>query len=377
MATTNSYDTAAVERVIQAKIPIFLKGFNDATLRNRTLFPLLKKWGRVMFNAPLSTNRVWNAKVDLPITTEWPDSPNHDFPAGPPQKQYSLDAGSYRTADSLSEQQKNRLEGPGSIYDAHAQIAKDVQQSHQNRLNYDGWHGTGSGTSMTGFDGLLGAGTVVVATDIVAEPTATYAGQSTEPGVEGTWTDTVGVTAPSAAVGTDWPGNVLDGSSLYDWNSPLKLVRNSPLWNEGADWKDNCTELLRYWHSTQKQRGGQVMNSGAPITFAMGRESMVDLKTYLEARNYRHEPVSESLRMGMPQGGFWFDDCYVNTDSDIADDVTYCIQADMLEFYSKYGQLWDLKFTSFHPEHRDLWDAVSHGNFRFGSAKYFGDIKDY
>jgi hypothetical protein len=103
----------------------------------------------------------------------------------------------------------------------------------------------------------------------------------------------------------------------------------------------------------------------------------LELKTFLEARNGRMEPVSAALRMGMPQGTYYFDDCWFTTDSDVQANRIYAIQPDMMEFYSAFGSLWDLKFTSFHPEHRDLWDAVSFGNFRFGSAKYFGDIKDY
>lgn len=377
MATTNSYTTAASQTVIQAQIPVFLKDFMDLTLRNRVAFPLLRRWGRIMLGVDISTNRVWNAKVDLPLTEEWPDVPHHDFPAGPEQKQFSLDAGSYRTPESMSEQEKNRNRGPGMIYDIHAQKAKDCQQSHANRLNYEFYHGTGAGSRMTGLDGLLTEGTVAPATDIVAQPNDSYASQDTDVGAEGSWTTTSGLTNPSAAIGTDWPENVHGGTSLYDWNSPLKLVRNSPLWDEGSDFNNNCTELIRYWHSTQKDRGGQVVDSSAPITFVMGKDSHNAMKTLLEARSYRLEPVAQALRMGMPQGTYYYDDCWFTTDSDVQSDRTYCIQPDMIEFYSAYKQLWDLKFTAFHPEHRDIWDAVSHGNFRFGSCKFFGDIKDY
>ena len=377
MALTVSYTTEATLNVVRSKVAAFHKDAVDVTLRNRIFFPLLQKWGGLKLGVDVSWARVWNAKNKLPDSEEWLDTPDQDYPSGPEQQQYSIGVGGYISKDNLSEQEYEMNSGSRTqIFNLYREKAQDVQQAIANRLNWSGLHAPGTGKHMSGMDTFLATGTTVAATDIVAKPDDTYAGQSTAVGVDGTWGSTL-TTPPNASIGTDWPQVPLDGSPEYDWNSPLILVRNGP-WDSGSDWATNAFEVLRYWCSVNRNRGAKIRDPKAYVTGVCGEASQRQFKTLCDSRNYRLEPVAEAINIGMPET-FYFEHSWLTIDSDVADDQIYMVQPDMMEFFTAPGfkQIWKMDGPyDFKPEFRSLYAARVLGNWRW-QPKFHGQIKDF
>lgn len=378
MSTTVSYTTDAVLNVVRSKIPAFHKDSVDVTLRNRIFFPLMKKWGTMALGVDVSWARIWNAKNKLTDAEEWVDTPDQDFESGPEQQQYSIGVGGYIKKESMSEQEIEMASGSKTqIFNLHMEKAADCQTGLANKLNYEALHGTGVGKRMSGIDAMLGTGAATAATDIVASVSGTYAGQNLALGVDGTWGSLTLPTAPNATLANDWPENPGAKSPEYDWTTPLRLVVNGP-WESGREWKLNCFELLRYWCSVQKNRGGKVTDPSSEVTALMGERMHREFRTLAEARNYRLEPVQEAINIGMPKT-VYYEDTWVTFDSDVAHNVCYMLQPDMIEFFTspKFKNIWamDGPYT-FKPEFRDLYAARTLGNFRF-HPKFFGDIRSY
>lgn len=374
MATV-SYTHDAILSVVRSKVPIWHKDAVDCTLRNRTVFPLMRKWGNLMLGVEISWARIWNIKSKLPETEEWLDNPDQDFPSGPEQEQYQLTPGAYIAKDSLSEQQYEAVLGSKSqIYNLYTEKAVDCQTSMANKLNYAAIKGDGTGRQMSGFDTFLTTGTTAAATDIVAKPDDSYAGQDTDVGAEGTWSTNL-TTSPNASIATDWPEG--QGSPEYDAKSPLQLVRNGP-WTNGNTWPNNSTQIFRYACSVQRHRGAKVADPSAPLTFLCGERMEREWREFAEARNYRLEPVKEAINIGMPQT-VYFENSWVTSDYDVLPNEAYIVQPDMIEFYTgpSYKQIWKMDGPyEFKPEFRHLYSCRTIGNFRF-QVKFLGNIKDY
>lgn len=376
MANTVSFDTNAILRVAQTKVPSSHKKAIDLTLRNRCAFPMLKKWGRMKLGIDISVGQYWNARVDLPEDREWPNNPDQDYDPGPAQDRYFLDIGSRIVTDSISEQDLARVAGSKTqIIDLYADNLTAVNQAMGNGLNKQFIEGTGTYPQMGGLNYVLSAATATPATDIVARPTGTYATQNMTPGVLGTWTSDL-ATAPNATIGTDFPNG--SGSSIYDAHTPLRLVINGA-WpeTESSEWASNCTEILQYLQGVMKKRGAAVVDSNARFTLLMGEILHRQLKRFLEARHYSLEPVAEATRMGMPDTfnyeGLWF-----KTDSDVPDNRFYGLQPDMMEFYTAplYPDMWKTDVFEFSPESRSLYKARTMANFRF-QPKFLCDGQSY
>lgn len=377
MALNVTYSTDAILTVVRSKTPSFQKKAVDLTLRNRVAFPLMKKWGNLLLGIDISWARLWNAKNKLPETEEWVDTPDQDFPAGPEQQQFSLDAGDYICKDNFSYQQYERAKGSATqIVNVYKEKAVDCQTSMSNRLNWAFLHGPGTGTHMSGLDTFLGTGTTAKATDIVFKPDDSYAGQVTDVGVEGSWGSTL-ATPPNASIGSDWPEVPLDGSPEFDWNGPVMLVRNSPLWKSGPEWASNSFELFRYWCGVQKARGAKVADPSAKPVALCGERSEREFKELCDARNYTLAEVPEAVNIGMPMT-VYFEGLWVTSDSDIEADHAYMLQPDMMEFYTgpSYPNMWEMKGPyAFDPEFRHLYACTTIGQFRF-QPKYHGKIMD-
>src|SRR5690606_11710484 len=122
-------------------------------------------------------------------------------------------------------------------------------------------------------------------------------------------------------------------------------------------WSTNAFDVLRYWVSVQKNRGGKVADPSAPITAIMGEEMHRQFKTLCDARNYTVNEVKEAYNMGMPRT-FYFEDTWVTFDSDVRHDTAYMVQPDMMEFYTgpRHKNIWKMDGPfEFKPELRNLY----------------------
>lgn len=377
MALTVSYSAEAILPVVRSKVPVWHKDAVDCTLANRTIFPLMKKWGSLLLGVEISWARIWNMKDKLPETEEWLDNPDQDFPSGPEQKQFSLTPGAYITKDSLSEQQYEAVLGSKTqIFNLYTEKAVDVQTSMANRLNWSFLKAPGTGKHMSGMDTFLTAGTTVAATDIVAKPDDSYGGLDTDVAAEGTWSTNLGTgNFPNASIASDWPEG--QGSPEYHSNAPLMLVRNGA-WSNGAVWPNNSTQIMRYAASVQRHRGARVANPSAAMTFLMGEKMDREWREFAEARNYRMEPVQEAINIGMPKT-VYFEECWITQDYDVLPNEAYILQPDMIEFYTgpSFKQIWKMDGPyEFKPEFRHLYACRTIANWRF-QPKFLGNIKDY
>lgn len=377
MSQNITYTTEAALQVVRSKVPSFHKDAVDLTLRNRIAFPLAKKWGNLMLGVDVSWARIWNAKNKLPDVDAWVDTPDQDYASGPEQQQYSIGVGGYISKDTLSEQEFEMISGSKTqIINLYTEKAVDVQTAISNRLNYAFLHGTGTGREMSGMDTFLATSTTAAATDKVAKPGDTYAGQSTAVGVEGTWNSDL-TTPPNASIGNDWPENPYSVSPEYDWNAPLILVRNGA-WDSGNEWNTNAFEVMRYYCGVQRNRGAQVTDPSAAITAICGEAAFREFRTLCDSRNYRLEPVQDAINIGMPRT-FYFEDTWMTFDSDVNTNQVYMVQPDMMEFFTSPGfkNIWKLDGPyEFKPEMRHLYNARTLGNWRF-QPKFHGLIKDF
>lgn len=385
MATvTQTFTSDATILEIRSKVPAYMKKASELTQQNRVVLPLMRKWGTLMFGKDISWSSVWNAVTQLPQVRTWSDDVLPMFQPGPNPIQFNLGDGSYEADDKFTHMQYLRMQGDRTkIQDYYKEKSKYLATSMGNNFNFEFLHGSGTGRRITGFDAVLTtSGGTNIAADIVAVPdsSATYAGQTLRPGARGgSWPATLS-TKPNANLATDWP--IIGNQTTYDpartdYDATAHLILNttSTSWESGATWKENCEEVLRYYISVQKQRGGLVSDPKAPINVLCGEKRLREARTFFSAKNYALLPVPEAMEWGMPET-VKFEGAWLNTDSDVGSDVAYCIQPDMVEYVTPMPDLWETQG----PEYQMaltayLYLLLAIGKMRM-QPKFLGALKD-
>lgn len=385
MATvTQSFTSDATILEIRTKVPAYMKKAAELIQQNRVLLPLMRKWGTIMTNKDISWSSVWNAVTQLPQVRTWADDVLPLFQPGPVPIQFNLGDGSYQADDKFTLMQYERLKGDRTkIQDYYNDKSKYLVMAMGQNFNFEMLHGSGTGRRITGLDTIITtSGGTNVAADIVALPSSSisYAGQYLRPGVRGgSWPATL-TTKPNANLATDWPiiGNQTSYDPTmtdYDATTPLILNTTSSSWEAGTAWKSNAEEVLRYFISVQKQRGGIISDPKAPINVLCGEKRLREAKNYFSAKNYNLLPVQEAMDWGMPET-VKFEGAWLNTDSDVGSDKAYCLQPDMMEYVTPLDDLWATQGPEYQmPLLAYLYLVYSLGKMRL-QPKFFGALLD-
>ena len=264
MATTgtliNNTDTEWIG-VIHSQAPKFFKGYADETIRNRIVLAYLRKHGRILLNAN-SPMCVWNVKYDQQPIESAGDAGSLVFNRHDLQRQLAVNWRGYVGTDSASEKEIMMNKGPGQILTRYSEtipsLTEAITDHFSDELFIDG-EAAGNTNRIHGLNTFLKFNTGgMAASDLVAAPNATYAGQSCVLGNEGgTWsTDLASADRPNAGLANDWPNG--SGPIKYDFVSPLGINWSANSWGTSLQtWEANCERAIRQGIIWQTNRGGQ------------------------------------------------------------------------------------------------------------------------
>lgn len=381
MSTTQSYTTEATLDVIRAKSPAFFKKASDLTIRNRLINALCRKWGVYNMNADLSWVHVWDVLYKLPTVSTWSDSTDIVFSDHQALEQFQISEGAYISTDRMTHIQFEQLKGERTrLVNRYKQKSDNLVKAVRNNFNNQILHGDPASNprAFSGFDTCLADDGATVAADLVARPDDTYATLGTAPQSSGGNWSTDLTTPPNAVIATDWPEGqgTGDGSSEYDFTSPLLVNDGSSNWASGNTFDANAEEVVRYYCTAQYHRGGHVIDSSAPLTLLMGVRKYRQFLEYFSARNHQFIPIPDAVDLGFPKT-LYFEGAWIAQEYDVASEDCYCIQPDMLEFYTSYNDLWRVEGPYyFRPELSHLYSVTQLGNFKL-QPKFQGRIKTY
>jgi hypothetical protein len=346
--------------------PRFWKGVSDLTVRNYLTFYNLRKWGGLTFNAK-SHSQVWNAKIRKPTVIAAVDNQPIDFINWDTDIQYTIGVKGYRESDFYPEQEFLMVQGaPEMIKDRYAAKSEDLAQAMTERLCNAFWLDGNVAANAYDFVGLktaVGYGGTTVAADKVAQPTGTYAGQSTVlANLGGTWSAAL-ATKPNANLAKDFPFG--QGSPEYDGTSPLIINTTSTAWTGSAGtWKTAGVIAANYAKTALMHRAGQSMSS-APVQCVTASEMFADMKDSFRSNNRQIMPFTDG-DLGYKGDTLMVDGTVFSSDYAIPAGEAYMFLPQYLEafflhsdIFGTYGPEWSLDKQGY------LYYASSFGNFKF------------
>ena len=352
----------------------YIKGFSDATIRNRPILELLRRRGRFLFNqSGLACE--WRVKNRERTARTRGDGGELVRDRADVWETLATDWRSFYVGDRITEYERKINDGEQAIIKRLEVIVpdmmKDLETEFCSQIYVDG-SATGNENTMEGFMTLYSpaaTGTYARdAADLVIIPDGNYAGHDMEPGTDGgNWSSDRSV-SPSAAFANDWPyGN---GDSLYDWHSP-KYVRYKSTTFAGATntWAANCEKATRMAISTAIRSGGK---DGRPDLVLVSSQMLDDFKTALADRLRFDIQVTNNEMADVGFGdGLTFDGAYVTTDFDSPEDYGLVMNLDHMEFRGLSDQLFVMDDPKEDLNNDLLFTGQVWGNFKY-DAKFQG-----
>ena len=374
----NSFDAEWIG-VIHEQAPKFLAGFADETIRNRMLLAYMRKNGRIILrgNSPMC---VWDIKFDQQPVVSAGDVGTLEFNRYNLMRQAALSWRGYVATDMMTEKEYLMNQGPGQIYNRYGQIIPSLMEAMTDNFGgelYVDGNATGNENSIHGLESFCGAGTVVAA-DLIAQPSDTYAGLSTALNQEGgTWTNTLGNIGsanprPNTGLSVDWPHG--KGSAKYDFNSPVLLNTSSTNWGTNStSWESNCERVLRQGIIWLKNKGGA---SGQPKLGLMSNDYYSGFLNHMSSKQRAIIPHSESQDLGFSDA-VNFDGVAMAYDFECPASSGYFININNMELVSLDSVLFGYRGPDWSIRDRAYLFYVGFwGNARY-RAKHFGKFKAY
>ena len=367
--------------VITDNAPRYLKGVTDLTIRDRLLLSMLRKRGRITYGHSSHTLH-WNVqRMQNPVET-YNDGATINYSRQDQDTRLELDVRGYRVSDMMTAKEQVMNQGATAIINRYKEKIPRMVQSMRDRFGtelYVDGYSAGNENALCGLNSFTGTGTTVAA-DLIAEPSDTYAGQSTSLGdAGGSWSTDL-VTKPNAAVATDWPYGT--GSSEYDYFSPKLVNWSSTNWGTSSTaWEDNAERVLRETISWLTLTVGK---EGTPDLFLMSGEMYTALLNSISAKQRIIIPHKESQDLGFEAVNF--DGVALHREYGIAPRTFYGLNLDQLEFciwssidgatqqdqlFQSMGPTWDPHSASW------LFLLMFFGNLKFVSPKYFAKGYSY
>lgn len=257
---------------VRTAAPQYMAGFADLTIRGHMLLALMKEMGMITYGAT-ALNTIYQIRVYEPEVRTSNDSTRKIFQNHSGYEQCQVAVRWYEATDLLTEIQWKLNQGRTQLIDLYEQKMKDLGTAMVRRLNewiYRDGNLAAFQDGFQGFESCLAEAGGTVATDRIALPSDSYAGQNTNlANFGGSWSADFPVADRfNAGLTNDWPHG--SGTSNYDAFSPLLLNWSSSNWASGSGlWTDNCEEVLREGSAIMRARNGYMNVSQIPLVYLM------------------------------------------------------------------------------------------------------------
>lgn len=364
--TTATFTRNVWSGVANANRETYHASVTELVYRSRLLMAKLRKGGRLKTGMS-GDHLAWVYRYKQAQPIQYGDGNPITFPRNQYHAQAVIDWNQYIAPDSITEHEKRMNRGDAALVKLAGTKMAHLMESMQDFFNNEGY-GDGSGAmELDGLESMFGTGTTVAA-DIVAQPSDTYAANSTAVAQgASTWTSGLS-TSPNAAIATDWPhGN---GSADYDFWSPLIVNDGSPTgWGTSSSaWEDNCLPALRFMVEIQKKRCGA---KAVPDLYMSNSKRCIELKNRLEQRFQTNTPHKEAEDLGFP-GTPQYEGVAIYTDFNCPEDTSYLLSTKALSICTLTNRLFESYGPQFELDRMaDIMLVNFDGNMRFESPKFF------
>jgi hypothetical protein len=371
----NSFDTEWIG-VIHQQTPTFMAGMADECVRHKLRLSMLRKNGRIMLGAS-GPFCIWNVQYKQPPVEAYSDGGQLNFQRWDVVKQVALNWRGYKSTDLMTEKEYLMTQGStGRLLNRYAEMIplhmKAITDYFGGELILDG-EATGRQDHIHGMETFLGAGTVVAA-DLIAQPSDSYAGLSTALGSEGgTWSTSLGVgNYPNAAVASDWPNG--KGDYEYDFFAPKLGNWSSTRWGTGSTtWEANCERVIRQMIIWMTMTGG---SGGRPSIATFSGDMWAGFVNHQSAKQRSMIPHKEAQDLGFPEA-LNFDGVAIGMDYDVPANTGYFENLKNVELMSLDRVLFGYRGPDFDPRTGSwLFSTGFWGQARY-RPKHFGKVFNY
>lgn len=357
--------------VIATTTAEYLKGAADATIRNNPVFAMLQKRKRIEYGQS-GTELRWQIKYDLPDVEAYTGGVL-DYAESDKHRQLSIGWRGYKVTDTMKELERLENRGPQALIDRYARKFPDMEQALTDKFSTEIYvDGNTYADRFGGLETFMGDDGNTIAADLVAKPSDTYGGYSTEPGaMTGAWSANMTV-PPNATLATDWPSG--QGDYGYDWLSPRLVNYSSTSWGTGAtDWISNCERALRraaLWTKTLQGKAGKL------DLFLMSQDMYYDYLNRISPMRRVDVPAKEMIELGFD--GVMQEGVQLTHEYACPANTCYGLNFSQMMLHMMYDSL----FISKGPEYDMRTDAylfllATFGNWRFINPRAFTKLYSY
>ncbi len=365
--------------VINATRPKYMKGASDLTIRQRLLLAMLRRKGRIVYNASGDECR-WQVEFSSPSIEAYGDGGTLDFSNHDAFRQLSVDWRGYSGTDSISKKQALMNSGDEALIKLfqtkQERLRKALNNNFAGELYKDG-DAAGRTNCVHGLETFLGSGTCA-AGDRIAQPSDTYGlgALSTALGNQGgTWSTALS-TKPNSTIATDWP----DGSSStpeYDFLSPKLVNWSSTAWGTGSStaWEDNCWRVISQTITWLTTTGGE---DGMPDICVLAPNLFQGYKNHHEVIRRIDIPFALASDLGFKGNTLNQDGVAIQSDFDCPADTGYMLNLSYMTLYSLWSELFWMEGPDKDPRsgYSTLWATGFFGNVTY-QPKHVAKLKNY
>jgi hypothetical protein len=343
----------------------YIKGASDLTMRKRLLLAMLRKRGRVEYNAS-GTECRWQVEFSQPPVEAHTDGGVIDFSNHDAFRQLAVDWRGYYATDTLSQKQREMNKNEEALVNLFQtklnRLRKSLSDNFAGEMYRDG-DAAGRENRIHGLETFLGAGTVTAA-DRIARPVDTY-GQtalSTNPGAAGgSWSTGLG-TFPNANLACDWPDG--QGDSEFDYLSPKLVNWSANSWGTSSTaWEDNAWRVISQTITWLTTTGG---DDGMPNLCALASNLFQGYKNAQEVKTRITVPHKEASDLGFPQA-LNQDGVAIYPDYDCPVNTGYMLNLSTITICSLFPELFWMKGPE--EDARTLWSYLWGVGF-YGNSKF-------
>ena len=351
----------------------YIKGQEDLTTRENIFLAFLKSNGRIVMNCS-AEHAYFSVKKARPPVEAYAEAGLISFAPRALWDQAKLGWRGYIATDQVNFHETLENKGPATIIKRSGTIMENLTEAVTDNFATDLYiDGDASGNTMKiqGTDTWTGTGTTVVA-DICAEPSDTYFGISTAPGVDGDWSSDM-TTPPNAQLATDWPMG--HGDSEYDYWSPKLYNWASTTWTGTNTWVSTGPSVLRRAATHLRLTNGA--NAGHDLMCIMDGEMLDTFKDTMDTLKRTLLPHQKSTDLGFPEV-LNYEGLGLHADFSIPVNTFHILNFKKLELCSLYkkllfrfGPTWVLEKLA------HLYLVGFYGNLRTKSPKYHAKGYNY
>lgn len=362
-------------RIVNTTIRDYLRGEENAVMRNRKLFAMMRKRGRIKYNcsgdgidwkvrfrrAPIVTN---NGEQELTFGRE-----NR-------HKTAYLDFEGYAITDSMTKRERLKNRSTQAIVKLYSRmiplLMEDMRDQFAEEIYIDS-SASGNSGRMSGIETMMGGTqTIELATgsarpanaaDPTVYPDTTYATLATELGsYTGGWT--------SGDIDSTWPFG--RGDASYDFWSPVICNYTSTAFS-GSTWAANAVEAIRF--AVEAVNSRNMLSDGQIDMVLLDRGLFRQFKDALDSK----ERINVTSNVGLRSLGFKDvieqDGVEISAEYGLPAGVGYAFNLSALQFCSMQDKIFDADGPEYDVGSRSYRVAVDVlGQFRFKTPRSFAKL---